>query len=114
MPNDLTIRAAQSVSGGTVTCIFARWVKGEGTTVSEASVYVTSGLAPWRRRLQEAAHRYAKSGGWSLWAMPALVHDAPGDWIIVRAAGASDVDPDFVKRLPTREAAEMWMIHAGF
>lgn len=97
-----------SVGDKHVDCLFMRQIGKERSLVT-ATISVATGLTPWRIKLRDAAAGYAKGiGQVVMYAMPHLVHAEPGAWLIYRPG---DPAPEFLKRMPTRESAEMWMWH---
>lgn len=81
----------------------------EGDKLTRADVTVATGLAPRQTRLRRACRYAAITWQQDAWAMP--VND---QWEVYRRLGVIrgiDVERDRV--LPTREAAEMWMLHRG-
>ena len=95
---------------GRVRCAMLRVHRAE-RSIDYVSVKPRTGAQAWRLRLLEAAQSWAIVFDYHLWAMPGMVATDPNDWCIYRtdALGRSEV----VKRLPTEEAAEMWMLHSA-
>lgn len=96
-----------------VNCSFLCGVQRSGVSVEQRDVKITRGLSPWRLRLRSAAHTTAIEGFsiCRMWAMPHLVPAAPGDWLVYEHNVGAEQAPVFLHRLPTRDAAEMWMLH---
>ncbi len=95
---------------GRVRCAFLRVHLAE-RSIDYASVNPGTGSSAWRMRLRNAAELWATQFDYRMWAMPGLVQAAPGDWLIYERGVAGR--PTFLKRLPTQEAAEMWMLHGS-
>lgn len=96
---------------GRVRCAFLR-ATAKDRSIDHASMFPGAGLSAWRMRLREAAHTYAITLDYRMWAMPGLV-PASGDWLVYEANVGAEQAPVFLKRLPSQEAAEMWMLHGG-
>lgn len=91
-----------------VSCTFYRPSKTE-PEMAQHDVRVPSGLAGKANGLRTAACNFALDRGATHWAQPDLVV-ANGSWLVFRHE--RDV-PIFCAKLPTRDAAEMWMLHRG-
>jgi len=92
-----------------VSCSFLKTDRTGGSIV-QADMATHTGLSPWRMRLRSSAHCYAHENDLRMWAMPCLVPDS-GDWLIYEHNVGGEQAPVFLQRLPTRDAAEMWMLH---
>lgn len=113
MSGDLThIPTFDCVGGDRISCSFL-WVRHRDKGVDRADVAVPTGGNAWRLRLRHAAQMHALGLDYRMWAMPHLVHAASGDWLVYERAIGAEQAPVFLKRLPTRDAAEMWMLHGG-
>lgn len=77
--------------------------------LKQIEVRVPTGGSGSGMRLRQACQVVAEDFGWSHWAMPDLTSTA-GSWIVYLYARRMAF---FRARMPTREAAEMWMLHAG-
>lgn len=94
-----------------VSCSFLRRQRG-GDEIVQVEMDTHTGSSPWRMRLRSSAQCYAHENDLAMWAMPCLVHNS-ADWLVYEHH--PNIDPGvalFVARLPTRDAAEMWMLHA--
>lgn len=93
-----------------VSCSFARHTRMSGAELEQHDVIVPTGMAAWRLKLRQAALDRAVQEEWHLWAMPGLCADNE-DWLVYRFPHNGVGPPTFEKRMPTRDAAEMWMLH---
>lgn len=115
MSGNLTLSAPHDVAHlvderGRVRCAFLRQ-HGNDRSIDHASIHPGTGLGAWRMRLRSAASTHALQLDYRMWAMPGLVGAAPGDWLVYEADPDPVRAPIFLKRLPSSEAAEMWMLH---
>lgn len=79
-------------------------------SVHRVALNVPTGQGGWRMRARDAAHALARTiPGIDMWAIPYLVVEQPGAWLIY--GNASSNVPLFGRRMPTLESAEMWMLH---
>lgn len=92
-----------------VSCSFCRH-RGKDVELKQIEVAVPTGSSAFRLRLRQAALDVAGTQDAQQWAMPGLVHDST-DWLVYRGNTAGR--PDFIGRYPTRDAAEMVMIHGA-
>lgn len=82
----------------------------QADTLSQCNVPVPTGEASFNSRLTLACHAWAIDYGYSHWAQPYKDTDrGPEEWLVF--AGSSFRLRTFLKRFPTREAAEMWLLH---
>lgn len=90
-----------------VSCSFLRRQRG-GDEIVQVEIDTHTGSSPWRLRLRRHAQCYAHENEMAMWAMPCLVHNS-ADWLVY---AHDPLAPVFQARLPSRDAAEMWMLHA--
>lgn len=114
MSGNLTVSTPNDVAHlvderGRVRCAFLR-IHFKDRTIDYAHINPGTGHGAWRMRLREAAQAYARQLDYRMWAMPGLVPDL-GDWLVYEHNIGAEQAPAFLKRLPTQEAAEMWMLH---
>lgn len=105
---------ADEVGGSPISCSFLIGTAKLGFDIVQLDVAVPTGAGAWRMRLRSAAQNAAieQFSICRMWAMPHLVHDR-GDWLVYEHNLGAEQGPVFLERLPTREAAEMWMLHRG-
>lgn len=70
-------------------------------------VRVPSGLVPYTTKAREACRRHAVEHSYTHFAVPHPL----GGWHVLELVLFSTTKP--VHEAPTREAAEMWMVHLG-
>lgn len=105
---------ANTLGGTPISCSFATVSKITGVEVERHDIAVPTGSSPWRIRLRNAAQHKADDGiaRCTLWAIPHLVAAEPGAWLVfAHNPGGRELQPIVQQRLPTRDAAEMWMLH---
>lgn len=73
-------------------------------------VKIPTGHQPWRMKLRTAAQQCAKDVEATSWAMPLLCAPEVGEWLVYNEPRIGQA-PGFAGRFPTREAAEMFMVH---
>ncbi len=93
-----------------ISCSFVMVRPRTGSELIHHDVTVRTGQTGWRMRLRSAAHDVAIVRFYQMWAMPHLVPDS-GDWLVYEHNTGAEQSPIFLQRMPTREAAEMWMLH---
>ena len=93
---------------GHINCSFFRVATSD---LAQVDVPIGVGMSAQRQRLRERVQAHAAGGGWDLYAMPGLIPDSE-DWLVYKR-GTQMSHPEYLKRLPSREAAEMWMVHNG-
>lgn len=91
-----------------VSCSFCR-KRGHDVELKQMEIAVPTGSSAFRLRLRQAALDVADTLDAQEWAMPGLVHNSD-DWLVYRSLAKVGA-PDFIGRYPTRDAAEMAMIH---
>lgn len=87
-----------------VGCSFYRPAKHE---ITQLDVEVSASLGPVAATLMRNCFQIAQKEGYRYWAQPA------GDgWIVLkRGSGGAGSAWEKLADVPTREAAEMWMLH---
>lgn len=77
--------------------------------VVSISIDVTATLGPKSVGIRHSCDRLCKSKGYPMWAQPSGIED-DDVWLVFRysAHGANLVRP-----FPSKDAAEMWLIHHG-
>lgn len=78
-------------------------------TVTQRDVMVPIGGSGWDQRLTLACHNDASDYGYTHWVQPYRKTSAsPVEWLVFGLAGRLR---RYCRTLPTREAAEMWVLH---
>lgn len=94
-----------------VSCSFVK-IRRNGAELLQVDMCTHTGASPWRQRLRSSAHCYAYENACQMWAMPHLVQGSD-DWLVYEHNTGGEQSPVFLARLPSREAAEVWMMHRG-
>lgn len=95
------------VAAGVCRCSFLRG--GRNPELVGVTIKINTGHAPLRTRLRDACNRYARDAEFTNFAMPE-VGAGNGSWSVY-AIGAFGTCHEAT--LPSRDAAEMWMVHRG-
>lgn len=91
-----------------VGCSFLQ-LNGRERELKQFDMRVPTGSSSYHQLVAEC-QRWALDQGFTMWTQPAVLSSA---WYVFRV-GATSLDPAVAcKELPTRESAEMWMIHGG-
>lgn len=76
--------------------------------LTQVDVSIPTGLNSDWIKLRHACCDFARDNACEMWAMPAL--GLSTEWLVYKVLGRA---PEYLKSLPTRAAAEMWMLHRG-
>lgn len=82
----------------------------------QLDVAVATGASGWDQRLTIACHDHAADYGYTHWVQPYRVNAPPTEeWLVftLDRAARSRGARQFLKRFPTREAAEVWALSHG-
>jgi len=81
-----------------------------GAQISQADILPATGLGGMANQLRTAALNFAAEGGATLFAIPDLVINN-GSWLVFEVGTGRFAY--FRAKAPSRDAAEMWMMHRG-
>lgn len=90
-------------------CSFVR--KGKFADMARVQMIVPTGSRARSQALRDVCVVFAAERGCTFWAMPDLLSPV-GSWLVFRVTGTRYAPTfKFVTKTPSREAAEMWMMH---
>lgn len=75
--------------------------------VKEVQIRTPSGLLGYEPRLTSACHDHASDYGYTHWVQPYT--SEPGSWMLFAVGRGRD--RTFIRKFPSRDAAEMWVLH---
>ncbi len=83
--------------------------------IGQVDICVPTGASGWDQRLTVACHDHAHDYSYTHWVQPYRTNSPPcEEWLVFTLTYARPSGRrQFLKRFPTREAAEMWALHNG-
>lgn len=77
----------------------------------QQDIAIPTGFVGWEQRVTLACHEKAFDYGYTHWAQPATIAGGATEWRVYECV--SSRVRQFLRRFPSREAAEMWVLHHG-